>query len=157
MTDTAAPDTTDPAPVDQDQAAAADPADDGLRRKTRRELADEVRALRSEVARLRAGEEPVAPNDPISTGGHLLWVLGHSGADMRQRLAGLLVRSLAASSACLEGDHVTRITLLERGTATRQRTLDLVTEETARLDRTSGPEGRAVAMAVRYALLTQAN
>ncbi|MET8270711.1 hypothetical protein [Streptomyces sp. NPDC005096] len=70
MSDTAVP-ATDALPIDTrdtDAAPVTDVADlledantaDTPRRKSRAELAAEVEALRAEVARLRAGEEPVA-------------------------------------------------------------------------------------------------
>jgi hypothetical protein len=137
-----------PAEADtEDTAAAAEP------RKTRKELAAEVELLRAEVARLRAGETPVDPHDPLTTGGHLLWVLGHATADMRVQLANHLVTSMTAAHLCFELDHDNTVAFLRH----RMETLDAshahAREEAARLDRTSGPEGRAVAMALTYALL----
>jgi hypothetical protein len=116
-------------------------------------LRAEVARLRAEVARLRAGEEPVAPHDPLSTGGHLLWVLGHATAEMRNSLATLLIRSVQAASRCSEEDHTTRIQIFQHRADAYGSTLEHARAETERLDRTSGPEGRAVAMSLRYALL----
>jgi hypothetical protein len=121
--------------------------------KSTSELVAELEALRAEVARLRAGEEPVAPHDPLSTGGHLLWVLGHATAEMRNSLATLLIRSVQAASRCSEEDHTTRIQIFQHRADAYGSTLEHARAETERLDRTSGPEGRAVAMSLRYALL----
>jgi hypothetical protein len=155
MSDTAEPATVaEPAAAAIDlDAAPADPDPDTQPRKSRSELVAEIEALRAEVARLRAGEEPVAPHDPLTTGGHLLWVLGHSTAEMRQQLATLLVRSVAAAGRCAEQDHDTRLEFAQRRADTLGATVQHVRAEVERLDRTSGPEGRAVAMAVTYALL----
>lgn len=131
----------------EDTAAATEP------RKTRRELAAEVELLRAEVARLRAGEEPVDPHDPLTTGGHLLWILGHATADMRMQLASVLVRSMAAAQMCAELDHANTVAFLRHRLEAVSASYAHAKEEAARLDRTSGPEGRAVAMALTYALL----
>jgi hypothetical protein len=135
----------------EDTAAAAGP------RKTRKELTAEVEALRAEVARLRAGEEPVDPHDPMTTGGHLLWVLGHATPEMREQLASLLVRSMTAAQMCAELNHANTVTFLRDRLELTSRAVKHAKEEAARLDRTSGPEGRAVAMALTYALLPAAN
>jgi hypothetical protein len=135
----------------EDTAAAAEP------RRTRRELTAELDLLRAEVARLRAGEEPCGPHDPMTTGGHLLWVLGHATADMRMQLAGLLVRSMAAASMCAELDHANTVAYLRNRLEALSTSYGHAQAEAARLDRTSGPEGRAVAMALTYALLPGAH
>jgi hypothetical protein len=153
-------DTPDPAPgalpIETDPEEAAEPAPATHRNKTRKQLAAEVEALRAEVARLRAGEEPVAPHDPLTTGGHLLWVLGHANADMRQRLADICVRSLKAAGVCAEANHETTIAVLRHRLSGHANAAQLARTEAERLDRTSGPEGRAVAMALTYALLPTA-
>lgn len=153
-------DIPDPAPgalpIETDAEEAAEPAPPAHRNKTRKQLAAEVDALRTEVARLRGGEEPVAPHDPLTTGGHLLWVLGHATTEMRQRLADICVRSLKAAGACAEGDHETTIAVLRNRLAVHTNASQVARAEAERLDRTSGPEGRAVAMALTYALLPTA-
>jgi hypothetical protein len=123
--------------------------------RSRESLEAEVVALRGEVARLRAGEEPVGPHDPLTTGGHLLWVLGHVTAEMRQHLAGLLIRSMRAASECAELDHATTIAVLQRRADGYSSVVAHARTEAERLQRTEGPEGRAAAMALTYALLPE--
>jgi hypothetical protein len=60
---------------------------------------------------------------------------------------------VAAAGRCAEQDHDTRLRVAEHRADTLSATVQHVRAEVGRLDRTSGPEGRAVAMAVTYALL----
>ncbi|MEU9925079.1 hypothetical protein AB0H51_27990 [Streptomyces griseoluteus] len=146
MSDTA-PDTTAP-PEEPDGTPVPAP-------RSRESLEAEVVALRGEVARLRAGEEPVGPHDPLTTGGHLLWVLGHVTAEMRQHLAGLLIRSMRAASECAELNHATTIAVYRERSDAYGKVVAHARAEAERLQRTEGPEGRAAAMALAYALLPE--
>ncbi|MEU5181212.1 hypothetical protein AB0G49_14280 [Streptomyces longwoodensis] len=152
MSDLAAPtDTGAPDAATDATDLLEDPAPD----VTADELRAEVERLRGEVSRLRAGEEPVGPHEPITTGGHLLWVLGHVSAEMRQRLAGLLVRSTQTASVCAEADHERTISMLRQRTDAYAKTIEHSRTEADRLQRTGGPDARAVAMALTYALLPE--
>lgn len=132
-----------PAPVDSEAAPGNDRAG----------LEAEVERLRAEVARLRAGEEPVPPHATLETGGHLLWVLGHSPSEVRERLAAGVVHTLNTTHRCYMEDHTFRIAQYEHQNNTYRSALEHAREEAARLERRSGPEGRAVALAMTYALL----
>ncbi|MGW0562870.1 hypothetical protein ACWDZ4_20180 [Streptomyces sp. NPDC003016] len=119
-------------------------------------LEREVRALRAEVARLRAGEEPVSPHAALETGGHLLWVLGHTAAEIRQKLAAGVVHMMGTADRCHMEQHVFRISEYKHQAETYRRAMEHAREEAARLERVSGAEGRAVALSMAYALLPEA-
>lgn len=146
---------TDTTDTDEPVTDVADLLDDGepMPGKSRTELVAEVETLRAEVARLRAGEEPIAPYEPMTTGGHLLWVLGHAPAPMRARLADRLVHAMRTASECGELNHTGAAAHHRRLIDSYRTTVDHVREEVARCERTSGPEGRAVALAISYALM----
>lgn len=144
---------TDPAVATEPAEEAAEHTNGTTPRKSRSELVAEVKALRAEVARLRSGEEPVAPHHAMTTGGHLLWVLGHVTAEMRNNLASILIRSMSAANRCAEEDHATRLGIHRQRLEVYRQAVEHARAEAKRLDQTSGPEGRAVAMAITYALL----
>jgi hypothetical protein len=127
--------------------------DEPMPGKSRTELVAEVETLRAEVARLRDGEEPTAPYEPMTTSGHLLWVLGHAPAEMRTRLAERLVHAMRTASECGEHNHTGEAAHHRRIIDAYRTVFNRIREEVARLERTSGPEGRAVALAISFALM----
>ncbi|MGC4950975.1 hypothetical protein ACLQ2N_32885 [Streptomyces sp. DT224] len=108
--------------------------------------------LRDEVARLREGEEPADLHEPVTAGGHLLWMLNHSTAAVRLDLANGLMQAMRHSNACLESHHEGR---LQRDAARLTRAESILhhaVQEARRLAVVSDGTGRGVALTMEFVL-----
>lgn len=121
-------------------------------RRDREALLAENARLRNEVARLRAGEEPAEPHQPVTTGGHLLWMLNHSAAEVRLSLATGLMAGARHSGVCFEGAHESRLRAGEEQQARMAAALRTAIEEARRLSEVSDGCGRGVALTLGFVL-----
>ncbi|AWI32631.1 hypothetical protein [Streptomyces tirandamycinicus] len=115
-------------------------------------LADEVKQLRAEVARLRAGEEPIEPYEEMTSGGHLLWALGHAPAEIRLSVANGLVHSMNTAHRCGMENHQATIALNRRRIERLEAMRDRLHHEAKRQSQKGGPEARAVGLALSFVL-----
>lgn len=121
-------------------------------RKTYEELTAELERLRSEVARLRAGEEPAEIGQQLTTSGHLLWVLGESTPAMRAQLAANLLDCQKTAHACFEGDHERTLRRYRQRNERLEGRLLHAQKEARRMANVSSGAGRGVAMSLSWVL-----
>ncbi|MFF0754477.1 hypothetical protein [Streptomyces sp. NPDC004267] len=121
-------------------------------RRSPAELEAENALLRSEVARLRAGEEPCDLFQVMSTGAHLLWILGNSSADVRQQIAGAAVRAMETADRCVTLDHDNNVRFHRMRNARLEHVVEDTRAEARRLAAVSDGTGRGVAMALMLRL-----
>lgn len=114
-------------------------------------LAENTR-LRDEVTRLRAGEEPADLCQPITTGGHLLWMLNNSAPDVRVSIASGLLRSMEQANMCCEAGHETKLLHQEQHVTRLEATLQRARDEVRRLTEISDGAGRGVALTIGFAM-----
>ncbi|MFD3815187.1 hypothetical protein ACFWRZ_08975 [Streptomyces rubiginosohelvolus] len=121
-------------------------------RRTNEELTEEMNRLRAEIVRLRAGEEPLEVGQRMTTGGHLLWLLGESPAEMRARLAADLLAARQAADSCFASDHVRALRRSRRRTEQLERRLQHAQREAQRMAEVSNGAGRGVALSLSWLL-----
>lgn len=121
-------------------------------RRTHDELTEELERLRGEIERLRAGEEPAEVGQPLTTGGHLLWVLSESTAEMRIRMATDLLSSSRCAHACFEGDHTRSVRRLRQRNERLEGRLQHAQREARRMADVSTGAGRGVALSLSWVL-----
>ncbi|MFD7764138.1 hypothetical protein [Streptomyces microflavus] len=121
-------------------------------RRTHDELTGELELLRGEIERLRAGEEPAEVGQPLTTGGHLLWVLGESTAEMRTRIAAELLGARGEAHACSEGAHTQSIRRLRQRNQQLEERLHHARQEAHRMAEVSTGAGRGVALSLSWVL-----
>ncbi|WP_404949071.1 hypothetical protein HFP70_35400 [Streptomyces sp. ARC14] len=121
-------------------------------RMTHVELTEELERLRAEIARLRAGEEPLEVGQRMTTGGHLLWLLGESPAEMRVRLAADLFAARQAADSCFASDHGRALRRFRLRTEQLEGRLQHARREAQRMAEVSNGAGRGVALSLSWLL-----
>ncbi|MFJ5142982.1 hypothetical protein [Streptomyces sp. NPDC088707] len=125
-------------------------------RRSPAELEAENALLRAEVKRLRAGEVPCDPFQPLSTGGNLLWVLGNSSADIRRDIAQSAVRAMEMAEHCAVQGHDVTLRSLRARTAHLEEVVERTRAEAKRLAAVSDGTGRGVALTLGFVLAQNA-